>query len=291
MHYIIIRKCLDNVASRFTPRFDQMCNITCFRLVYRIAVVGVIALIGSMVGGNLALGASFDCTRTSTVIERVICADPKLSSLDERMASDYSIAKALSNNLQQLVRDQRAWMVKRSGCTVASCIAEAMNTRIAELEVEQQLPPQSVRPSEPTSKSGLPVTPSVPAELDRHVTGGNSTRLVTEGPSLQAVSPASVPIVTNVSTSVVVALKSDAADLRGMISLFKEMIAEQKSLARPNEAADVAQQAISVLTLRLRRDVPQRCSQRFPITFLARRTQVSSGLSQSFRMWASWCST
>jgi len=57
--------------------------------------------------------------------------------------------------------------------------------------------------------------------------------------------------VTNVSTNVVVALKSDAADLRGMISLFKEMIAEQRTLARLDNSSDVAQQAISVLMQRM----------------------------------------
>lgn len=81
--------------------------------------------------------------------------------------------------------------------------------------------------------------------------GLNSTQPTAQSPLLQAASPAPVPAVTTVSTNVVVSLKSDAADLRGMISLFKEMIAEQKALARPNDSADVAQQAISVLTQRM----------------------------------------
>ncbi len=59
------------------------------------------------------------------------------------------------------------------------------------------------------------------------------------------------PSVTNVSNNVVVALKSDAADIRGMMALFQGMIDEQKKM-NASESQEVARQTIAVLTGRVK---------------------------------------
>ena len=53
-----------------------------------------------------------------------------------------------------------------------------------------------------------------------------------------------------VSGTAVIALKNDAADIRGLVVLFKGMIEEQKKLTSPDDS-DVAQQSISLLTRRV----------------------------------------
>ena len=222
-----------------------------FYINIRVIDLVLLALIGATIGSEAASSASFDCSRASTGVERTICADRNLSMLDERLSDAYSLAKVSSVNLQRLVQDQRAWLAARNKCSTASCIAEAINTRIGELGSEQQSPAQAGRPSERPSTAGLSVIPSASTGRERSVTAESQPYPPTDGPSQQAAAPAPVQNVTNVSTNVVVALKSDAADLRGMISLFKEMIAEQRTLARLDNSSDVAQQAISVLMQRM----------------------------------------
>jgi uncharacterized protein len=39
---------------------------------------------------NTGHSASFDCTKSSTPVERMICADEKLGQLDEELAFAYS---------------------------------------------------------------------------------------------------------------------------------------------------------------------------------------------------------
>src|SRR5205814_10590511 len=77
--------------------------------------------------------ASFDCQHASTHIERMICANPNLSALDDRMSRLYAEAEQ-SKAGEQRRAEQRAWWARRNQCGDAACIAELYRRRIAQLQ-------------------------------------------------------------------------------------------------------------------------------------------------------------
>jgi uncharacterized protein len=82
-----------------------------------------------------AEGASFDCTRASTLVESLICTDPNLSQLDDRVAVAYSSMRIRSTNPQELVAAQRVWLVQRNQCQSVACIEDQYTKRLAALGV------------------------------------------------------------------------------------------------------------------------------------------------------------
>jgi uncharacterized protein len=79
-----------------------------------------------------ALGASFDCGKASTSVERMICADPGLASLDERMAATYRSASKRDPGVKT---SQREWLANtRDKCGTTACLSEAYTARLAALQ-------------------------------------------------------------------------------------------------------------------------------------------------------------
>lgn len=65
--------------------------------------------------------ASFDCKQVRTVSEILICSDHELSSMDEKVADQYSRARAAANQSQksQLLEEQRNFLQARSArCSI-----------------------------------------------------------------------------------------------------------------------------------------------------------------------------
>ena len=77
---------------------------------------------------------SFDCAKASSIVETLICRDPALSQLDDRLSAAYSAARTRSGNAPQVSAEQRAWMVQRNQCQTAACVSGAYSARIAALE-------------------------------------------------------------------------------------------------------------------------------------------------------------
>ena len=69
-----------------------------------------LALLLSVGIGSVGQAASFDCTKATTEIEIAICADPRLSELDESIASVYFGLNPEGRYFQQLVEAQRLWI-------------------------------------------------------------------------------------------------------------------------------------------------------------------------------------
>lgn len=90
--------------------------------------------------GCLALSAqaaSFDCGKASTHIEKLICSDPDLSKLDEKLGEDYqgALGKADEEQKQLLLTEQRHWLKHtRNVCQDITCLKLAYWSRQAELE-------------------------------------------------------------------------------------------------------------------------------------------------------------
>ena len=80
-----------------------------------------------------AKAASFDCSRAATTVEKLICATPRLSALDDLMHKDYMAISA--SNIgdaarAQLKSSQRAWLKTRNGCQDAACIENSYSARM-----------------------------------------------------------------------------------------------------------------------------------------------------------------
>ncbi|MGL5738758.1 MAG: lysozyme inhibitor LprI family protein, partial [Plesiomonas shigelloides] len=64
-------------------------------------------LIASLLLCGPAFGASFDCAKAVTPLEKLICDDPYLSALDESLAGAYKVA--LVDN-PKVKKSQREWV-------------------------------------------------------------------------------------------------------------------------------------------------------------------------------------
>jgi uncharacterized protein len=81
-----------------------------------------------------AYGASFDCKKARTPVEKAICADAHLSSLDDQLAKAYrdALEKAADGDTA-LRQDQRAWLKALN----ASCAGAGIGTCIEKRETER----------------------------------------------------------------------------------------------------------------------------------------------------------
>lgn len=74
-----------------------------------------LALTLSAFAGPQDAGPSFDCARATTVVERVICADPELGRLDRRMSARFAILRRElgATTRAALLDDQRGYLWAR----------------------------------------------------------------------------------------------------------------------------------------------------------------------------------
>jgi uncharacterized protein len=86
-----------------------------------------------------AHAASFDCTKAGTRIEKLVCADPALGALDERLAAAYHALGSTFDGKWSIDRaiagDQRHWLGRvRDRCADAACLQRSYATRLDVLE-------------------------------------------------------------------------------------------------------------------------------------------------------------
>jgi uncharacterized protein len=94
--------------------------------------IKIIALVVAL-APTAALPASFDCTKSSTLVERAICNDTVLSTLDDTL--DYNFERMQGANLgagalADLRETQRAWLALRNNCKSNDCLMRAYEWRI-----------------------------------------------------------------------------------------------------------------------------------------------------------------
>jgi uncharacterized protein len=79
-----------------------------------------------------ASAASFDCAKAGTPVERMICADPGVSTLDQRLAEAYKSASARDPHVKETQRD---WLAgTRNRCGTTACLSEAYGARLEALK-------------------------------------------------------------------------------------------------------------------------------------------------------------
>ncbi len=82
----------------------------------------------------ISLAAGFNCEKASSAVEKMICANPELSQLDESMTAAYKKAVAGASDPAPLRIDQKMWLKNtRNECRDASCLKKAYQDRTIEL--------------------------------------------------------------------------------------------------------------------------------------------------------------
>lgn len=85
-------------------------------------------------------GASFDCGKATSRVDRIICSSDTLSHLDESLAEEYRSALARSADAGRIKSEQRAWIKSRNGCADAACFEQAYRSR---LDALRPVPPRA----------------------------------------------------------------------------------------------------------------------------------------------------
>ncbi len=77
--------------------------------------------------------ASFDCAKASTFVEKEICNNKRLSTLDEVLADNYKYMLAANigeGAVKDLRQTQKQWLKQRNSCKTSECIENAYLARI-----------------------------------------------------------------------------------------------------------------------------------------------------------------
>jgi uncharacterized protein len=78
--------------------------------------------------------ASFDCSKASSKIEKLICSSPQTAEADRKLASVYRAAALKSVDQSALKQQQRDWLTKeRNACNDATCLVTVTEARIRAL--------------------------------------------------------------------------------------------------------------------------------------------------------------
>jgi uncharacterized protein len=107
-----------------------------------ILLLGLVAAGGVGAGARAQAGPSFDCAGVSNAVEKLICSDPGLSTMDRQLASVYAEAEKKAGAETALKTEQDTWMARRNGCKgsgLRGCVERAYNNRIAELQAKSGL--------------------------------------------------------------------------------------------------------------------------------------------------------
>jgi uncharacterized protein len=94
-----------------------------------------------------AQGPSYDCTKATASMEKLVCGDQQLSALDRQLAEVYAAAtkKAANEHPPTLKATQRGWVKGRDDCWKGqdqrACVKGQYEDRIVELQATYRLLP------------------------------------------------------------------------------------------------------------------------------------------------------
>jgi uncharacterized protein YecT (DUF1311 family) len=89
--------------------------------------------IASSAQDNTPFAPSFDCSKASNKIERLICDDRELAKLDVELSKAYQIARDASTDKDQLKKDQISWVKLSRACDDKACVKSAFELRLKQL--------------------------------------------------------------------------------------------------------------------------------------------------------------
>lgn len=99
-------------------------------------------VISPEVAASAAVGTfapSFDCTKASTGLERLICSHQELAALDVELMRVYKQYLDTTKDKNGLKKEQSEWRKnERDACSTVDCVAKAYRSRIDDLESESR---------------------------------------------------------------------------------------------------------------------------------------------------------
>ena len=98
----------------------------------KIVMFCLCALIAIFVIPSAILAASFDCSKATTKVEKMVCASPELSQLDESLSRAYQAVQKRFG--KAAVLDQMWWLHRRDKYTNEIGLKMHYERRIKELE-------------------------------------------------------------------------------------------------------------------------------------------------------------
>jgi uncharacterized protein len=91
-----------------------------------------LVVLALLLAASESRGASFDCAKAKSKVEKLVCADAALSKLDEKLAVAFRNA---ASDWDSAYNSQREWLREtRDRCDDVACLAKVYPARIEELE-------------------------------------------------------------------------------------------------------------------------------------------------------------
>lgn len=81
-----------------------------------------------------SFAVSFDCTKASTTVEKMICTDQLLGRLDDALAHNYKgmLTSNFGGSKADLRKEQLKWLGDRNKCKDSACLVNAYRKRVDE---------------------------------------------------------------------------------------------------------------------------------------------------------------
>lgn len=95
-------------------------------------VIGLLSLANTHAAG-------FDCAKAATKIEKMICANATLSSLDDEMNAAYRQRLGLKSSEENIAESQKKWLIGRNRCGDIQCLEASYRERLAEMSEPYKL--------------------------------------------------------------------------------------------------------------------------------------------------------
>lgn len=79
---------------------------------------------------TMVFGASFDCEKASSNVEKMICEKPQLYSLNEKLVSAFNELTKQNLSKEKLQKEYASWMQERDACMQDTCLLAFYRERI-----------------------------------------------------------------------------------------------------------------------------------------------------------------
>lgn len=99
------------------------------------ALTPLLLALGVACASSHVSAAGFNCSKATTSVEKTLCADPRLSKLDDELTANYHAAMGKTIDASALRASQRSWLKqRRDACTTRDCLIGVYRDRLQQLE-------------------------------------------------------------------------------------------------------------------------------------------------------------
>ncbi len=106
-----------------------------------------VVLLGGLGLAVSAQGASFDCGKAGTMVERLICDNPYISELDDKLSVAFKAALKSEQQANVIRAAQRDWLPSSQRCDTAWCLLTSYEDRLKALGVRNIYPDRTNKSS------------------------------------------------------------------------------------------------------------------------------------------------